>query len=319
MHGRNGVPLRNRAAKRAAARARQCGVCQGLAKFLNYWTGRVFPKTVEERRALRKAKQNIEQQKLVNLFIDEAGSDALFPTGDGVAFADLIVAGHRETWPIRSKQFRYEYIRYPKRQLEQLTGAGIVLALTMRLSLKKSAVSAAIDEFEMRAICSRSTREVHVRVAADGDDIYIDLADADWHAGRVTAAGWSIVQSPPVRFRRSAGMQPLPFPACGMSIDRLRPFLNINGNDFVLVVAYLLAALRPGGPYPVLALIGEQGTAKTTLVRVLRSLIDPSTVPSSSLPFSGRDLSIAAHNSHIQAFENVSNFRRVCSGQAMAA
>ena len=88
-------------------------------------------------------------------------------------------------------------------------------------------------------ICSRSTREVHVRVAADGDDIYIDLADADWHAVRVTAAGWSIVQSPQVRFRRSAGMQPLPFPARGMSIDRLRPFLNINANDFVLVVAYL--------------------------------------------------------------------------------
>ena len=242
-----------------------------------------------------------------------------FPLATVSPSPTLIVAGHRETWPIRSKQFRYEYIRSLKRQFEKLTGAGVVLALTIGLSLKKSAVSAAIDEFEMRAICSRSTREVHVRVAADGDDIYIDLADADWHAGRVTAAGWSIVQSPPVRFRRSAGMQPLPFPACGMSIDRLRPFLNINGNDFVLVVAYLLAALRPGGPYPVLALIGEQGTAKTTLVRVLRSLIDPSTVPSSSLPFSGRDLSIAAHNSHIQAFENVSNFRRVCSGQAMAA
>ena len=37
-----------------------------------------FPKTAEERKALRKAKQDIERQKLVNLFIDEAGSDALF-------------------------------------------------------------------------------------------------------------------------------------------------------------------------------------------------------------------------------------------------
>jgi hypothetical protein len=265
-----------------------------------------FPKTAEERRALRKARQDIERQKLVNLFIDEAGSDTLFSTGDGVAFADLIVAGHRETWPIRSKQFRHEYIRYLKRQFEQLTEGGIILALTVGLSLKKSAVNNAIDEFEMRSIGSRSTREVHMRVAADGDDIYIDLGDADWHAVRVTAVGWSIVQSPPVRFRRSAGMQPLPFPVRGMSIDQLRPFLNINANDFVLVVAYLLAAFRAGGPYPVLALIGEQGTAKTTFVRMLRSLIDPSTVPSSSLPFSGRDLFIAAHNSHIQAFENVS-------------
>ena len=265
-----------------------------------------FPTTAEERHALRKAKQDIERQKLANLFVDEAGSAALFSTGDGVAFADLIVAGRRETWPIRSKQFRYEYIRYLKRQFEQLTGAGVVLAPTIGLSLKKNAVNAAIDEFEMRAICSRLTREVHVRVAADGGDIYIDLTDADWHAVRVTSTGWSIVQSPPVRFRRSAGMQPLPFPERGIPIDRLGPFLNVSANDFTLVVAYLLAALRPGGPYPILALIGEQGTAKTTFVRMLRSLIDPSTVPSSALPLSGRDLFIAAHNAHVQAFENVS-------------
>ena len=158
-----------------------------------------FPKTAEERKALRKAKQDIERQKLVNLFINEAGSDGLFATADGAAFADLIVAGHRETWPIRSKQFRYEYIRYLKRQHERLTEAGAILALTVGLSLRKSAVNAAIDEFEMRAIGSRATREVHVRVAAEADAVYIDLADADWHAVRVTAMGWSIVQSPPVR------------------------------------------------------------------------------------------------------------------------
>ena len=263
-----------------------------------------FPKTAAERAALRKAKQDLERQRFVHSFVDDAR--ALFHTPDGVAYADLVVSGVRQTWPIRSKQFRFEFLRYLQQKFKALTDKGEVLALAIGLSLKKSAVNAAIEAFEMQAICSLVEREVHVRVAADGDDIYIDLADADWHAVRVTAAGWSIVQSPPVRFRRSAGTQPLPFPARGMSIDRLRPFLNLNASDFVLVVAYLLAALRPGGPYPVLALIGEQGTAKTTLVRVLRSLIDPSTVPSSALPFSGRDLFIAAHNAHVQCFENVS-------------
>jgi hypothetical protein len=128
-----------------------------------------FPMTAEERKALRKAKQDLERQKLVNLFVDEAGSDALFTTTDGIAFADLIVTGHRETWPIRSKQFRYEYIRYLKRQQERLTMEGAILALTIGPSLKKSAVNAAIDDFEMRAIGARVTREVYVRVAAAGD------------------------------------------------------------------------------------------------------------------------------------------------------
>ena len=79
------------------------------------------------------------------------------------------------------------------------------------------------------------------------------------------------------------------------------------------MIAYLLAALRPRGPYPVLALIGEQGTAKTTFIRLLRSLVDPSTVPSSALPFGGRDLFIAAHNAHIMAFENVSKLSNAMS------
>ena len=144
-----------------------------------------FPKTAEERKALRKAKQDLERQQLIAVFVDEAGADqALFRTYDGVAYADLIIAGHRETWPIRSKQFRFEYIRYLRRQLESLTDKGAVMALALGPSLKKAAVNAAIDEFEMRAICSQVEREVHVRVASDGDDLYIDLCDHDWHAVR---------------------------------------------------------------------------------------------------------------------------------------
>jgi putative DNA primase/helicase len=89
--------------------------------------------------------------------------------------------------------------------------------------------------------------------------------------------------------------------------------LNINENEFVLVIAFLLAALQPQGPYPIFALIGEQGASKTSLVRMLRSLVDPSSVPSGALPFSGRDLYIAAHNAHIQAFENVSKLSDLMS------
>jgi hypothetical protein len=30
----------------------------------------------------------------------------LFHTAAGMAFADIMIDGHRETWPIRSKRFR---------------------------------------------------------------------------------------------------------------------------------------------------------------------------------------------------------------------
>jgi hypothetical protein len=88
------------------------------------------------------------------------------------------------------------------------------------------------------------------------------------------------IENPPVRFRRAAGMQPLPAPVAGGSIGALRSFLNVQSeNDFVLVVAWALAVLRNRGPYPVIVLSGEQGSAKSTFSAILRALLDPNTWP----------------------------------------
>ena len=267
-----------------------------------------FPKTPEERRALRKAKDDLEKQRLVDVFIDEAGGDqALFHTRDDVAYADLIIAGHRETWPVRSKQFRHAYLRYVQRQFNRLVSEDQpLLAMAMKSSLSKAAVNHAIDDFERRAICSTVTRDVHVRIAGHGDEIYIDLCNDDWSVIRITAAGWSIVESPPVRFERTSGMLPLPIPERGGKIEVLRPLLNTTDADFPLVIANLLAALYPGKNYPVLVLYAVQGAAKTYFLRKLRSLVDPHVVETCPLPPGGRELFIAARNSHVQAFENVS-------------
>src|SRR5260221_13477228 len=102
-------------------------------------------------------------------------------------------------------------------------------------------------------------------------------------------------------------MQPLPLPVGGGSIESLAPFLNLaSENDFVLVVSWLLGALRAGGPYPVLAIAGEQGSAKTVLSKLLRALIDPSVAPVRALPRDEREVFIAASNSHVLAFDNLS-------------
>lgn len=102
-------------------------------------------------------------------------------------------------------------------------------------------------------------------------------------------------------------MQALPTPLPGGSIETLRRFLNVQGNnDFILVVAWALAVLRNRGPYPVIVLSGEQGSAKSTFSAVLRSLLDPNTAPLRALPREDRDLFIAASNGHVLAFDNVS-------------
>jgi hypothetical protein len=52
--------------------------------------------------------------------------------------------------------------------------------------------------------------------------------------------------------------------------------------------------MRASGPYPVLAVAGEQGSAKTVLSKLLRAVIDPSVAPVRALPHDERELFIAA-------------------------
>ena len=111
-----------------------------------------------------------------------------------------------------------------------------------------------------------------------------------------------------MRFRRPAGMLAASGARERRSYRRLASFLNLpSRNDFVLLVAWLLAALRSGGPYPLLGISGEQGSAKTVLTKILRSLVDPNAAPLRALPRENRELFIAAHNGHMLAFDNLSS------------
>ena len=94
----------------------------------------------------------------------------------------------------------------------------------------------------------------------------------------------------------------------GGSVNDLRHFVNVTDEEWPLLLGWLLAAMRPRGPYPVLCLHGEQGSAKSTTARaVLRALVDPGRAPLRSEPKEPRDLMIAASNGAVLAFDNLSH------------
>ena len=212
---------------------------------------------------------------------------------DGTGYVDLDINGHRETWPIRSKGFK----RWLARQFFEATKG----------APSSEALQSALNVIEARAHFDAPQMDVHIRVAGHDGKLYLDLADDAWRAVEIDEAGWRIVDEPPVRFRRAAGMKPLPVPVSGGSVETLRAFLNVGGDsDFVLVVAWALAVLRDKGPYPVIVLSGEQGSAKSTFCAILRALLDPNSAPLRALPREDRDLFIAATNGHVLTFDNVS-------------
>lgn len=226
--------------------------------------------------------------------IAELVADAeLWHTPAGDAYATIALGNHREHWPVRSTAFK----RWLAKAHFDATGK----------AANSEAISTAVNLIEAQATFDGEQHPVFVRVASKGRNIYIDLCDAAWRAIKVTRRGWSIVDNPPVRFRRSKSMLPLPEPEHGGSLDELRPFVNVANRDWPLVVAWLVAALRPSGPYPVLALFALQGAGKSNTARFLRALIDPNAAPLRAEPREVRDLMLSANHNWCVAFDNLSH------------
>lgn len=131
--------------------------------------------------------------------------------------------------------------------------------------------------------------------------------------GRVVtfaAGGFTIGHDFPVAFRAA---RPLPTPAGIPDLMRLRAYINADDAGFQLIVAWLTFALLQFGPYPVLHLVGEHGSAKSTASRVLRYLLDGKFTPGGGLPDSARDFDVLARKRHGLFFDNLSSLPRAIS------
>jgi hypothetical protein len=232
-----------------------------------------------------------ESQAETLLRLSEAAE--LFHTEERSTYANINVAGHRETWPVEGNHFR-DWL------------ANCFYEDTQR-GPSREALKSAIATVKARALFGSSKASVHLRVGTFEGRLYLDLCNAQWQAVEISNRGWQVVEKPPICFRRLPGMLALPTPMGGGSIEMLRSFLNVRSDaDYVLVVAWILASLRSCGPYPLMVLSGEQGSAKSTFSRILKALVDPNKVPLRPLPRDERDLFIAASNSHMQVFDNLS-------------
>ncbi|SFH52531.1 hypothetical protein SAMN04488020_12010 [Palleronia marisminoris] len=179
----------------------------------------------------------------------------------------------------------------------------------------KAPPAAKLDDMQRQMIGQArfegATRPVFTRIGRNGDAIVLDLGGADCARATITANGWRVDSGNEPRFVRSpsASALPMPLPESG-DVALLKRFVNAaSEDDFRLMVAWLLGCLRPEGPYPLLILSGEQGSAKSTTSKVLRSLVDPSTLSTRSLPQDEHNLVIAARGTHVLAFDNISRIK----------
>src|SRR5262249_42585996 len=130
-------------------------------------------------------------------------------------------------------------------------------------------------------------KSVYLRIAECVSNIYLDLCDEQRRIVEITPDAWRVIESTesPVTFVRKSGMLALPEPVRGGDIAELRDFLNVADDDaWALIVSWLVMTLHPSGPYPILSVCGEQGSAKSTACKILRSLVDPNKAPLRATP-----------------------------------
>lgn len=157
---------------------------------------------------------------------------------------------------------------------------------------------------------------VGVRVSGSRECLALDLGyGAPWVVTPTKIGPWGGGVVP--TFARASGTGRMPVPIMPTSDEesarvfgKLRQVLAIeNDLAWACCLAWLVAALRPVGPYPILVVRGEEGSGKTTLSRALREIVDPRCPDLPPLPDgqdAKRNLAIMTDGAHVLAFENVS-------------
>jgi hypothetical protein len=202
-----------------------------------------------------------QADKLVKLV--EENRVELFHTQTGTAYARMTIEGHFEIHRCRSHGFR----QWLSRQLY----------LTEGKTPNSDALNSAIICLEGKAIFDGETHELHNRVAFHEGAAFYDLADENWRSVRVTPEGWEIVDAPPILFCRYQHQKAQCQPVRGGDIRRILDFVNLrDDSQKLLFLVYAMCCFIPEIPHPIIHLFGPKGATKTTLFRLLVSLVDPS-------------------------------------------
>ena len=199
----------------------------------------------------KEEKEHKTQAEILIALAKKSGA-SLFRTPDGDGYADIIVNGHRETWPLRSSGFR-KWLRR-------------IYFFELEAAPRKEAIETAVETLDAEAQFACDTvHPVEFRVAYFKGKIYYDLCNDRWEIVEITPTGWEIVTDAPVRFRRTNTSRPQVTPIRGGKLDDLRVFFNLKDDKSwnLLVSAMLKYFYEPGG-HPIIELCGEHGTAKTT-------------------------------------------------------
>ena len=183
--------------------------------------------------------------------------------------------------------------------------AAIYADTTRGTAPSQSALADALTVLEGYA-ARKDAVAVHLRIARHGDSVVLDLGTPDGRCVVIHPGSWRTESRSPVLFRRTALTSAMPEPVRdGDGLAALAGLLNTTDATFRLLAGWMISALIPEIPHPILAFKGEQGTGKTTAARCVVQVIDPSPAPLRTAPRDVKQWVVVAAASWAVCLDNV--------------
>jgi hypothetical protein len=217
----------------------------------------------------------------------------LFHDDEGAPFAEVPIDDHMEIWPVESRQFK-KWMNF-------------LFWNNQKKALKEQPRKEAIGTLAGLAEIEGDEHKVYLRAAYQDGRHYVDLCDERWRVVEIDISGWRLLDRSPVKFRRTSNMEALPEPVKGGDHSLLWSLVNIREQDQLFILAWIIDSMRENTQCPVLEIVGGHGSAKSTVHKFIRRLIDPNTVDLRTAPKNDDDVMVAARNNRCVSFENMSS------------
>jgi hypothetical protein len=228
--------------------------------------------------------------------------DAILNRSDVILFHDefdegyisLIIDGHREVLSCKSKSLKKWLSKETYRMENNALGS--------------DALKSVLAVLEGNACYGGPEHRLNNRMALLEGELWYDLTNKAWQAIRLNEDGWEIAHEVPTIFRRYSHHKPQVMPVKeGGDVRRILGYVNVTDEkQKLLLLVYLVSCFIPDFPHVLLIIFGSQGSAKSTLSRLLRCIVDPSAIEVASMPDNQKELiQTLAHHAFL-FFDNVS-------------
>lgn len=240
--------------------------------------------------------ENSEKESAVDIILRLIGNTEFFLNEIEETYAAIEIDDHKEVYRLKNKKFK----AWLQKMYYEETGKAITIEVLNQV----------FSILEMKATYSRGSKKLERRVSKDENYFYYDLVDEKWRVVRISDKGCQIDNDPPVLFIRNKNMKQQVDPDFTVDIKALPKLINKHfgfkkKEDQLLYIVYLVTCFIPDIPHPILLLYGEKGSAKSTTIRMTRSIVDPAIRDTLSMPTGKADLALVFANNYMPSFDNL--------------